>query len=142
MRTPSSRAASTSASTSPVRPAREDVVVVEDGRAARQRELGEARARGGVLGLGVEPRPDRIELAQPGEEIGLLRAGPRERLEQVVVRVDEPGRDDRAGEVDALVGPGRRAAADRRHETVGDHEHPPAVVLACRRRPSSPRTRS
>ena len=45
--------------------AREDVVVVEDGRAARERELGEPGPRGGVLGLGVDPGPHRIELAQP-----------------------------------------------------------------------------
>ncbi len=83
--------------------AREDVVVVEDGRAARERELGEAGARGRVLGLGVDPGPGRIELAQPAEEVGLLRAGTRERLVQVVVGVDEARRDDGAAEVDALV---------------------------------------
>ena len=37
--------------------AREDVVVVEDGRAAGERELGEPRARRRVLGLRVDPRP-------------------------------------------------------------------------------------
>ena len=40
--------------------AREDVVVVEHGRAAGEGELGEARSRRGVLGLGVDPRPDGI----------------------------------------------------------------------------------
>jgi hypothetical protein len=40
-------------------PAREDVVVVEDGRAAGERELREARARGGVLAFGVESAPTR-----------------------------------------------------------------------------------
>ena len=99
MRTPSSRAACSSASTSPLDAAREDVVVVEDGRAARERELGEPGARGGVLHLGVDPRPDRVERAQPGEEVGLLRPGARERLVEVVVRVDEAGRDDGAAEV-------------------------------------------
>ena len=77
IRTPISRAACTSASISPSRPLREHVVVVEDGRAARERELGEAGARGGVLGLGVDPRPDGIQLAQPREEVGLLRPGAR-----------------------------------------------------------------
>ena len=104
--------------------AREDVVVVEDRGAARQRQLGQARARGGVLGLGVDPRPHRIELAQPGEQIGLLRPGPGERLVQVVVRVDEPGRDERAGEVDALVGLGRRApppTASTRPSAITSH---------------------
>ena len=68
---------------------REDVVVVEDGRAARERELGEGRARGGVLGLGVDARPDGIQLAEPREEVGLLRSAARERLVEVVVGVDE-----------------------------------------------------
>ncbi len=49
----------------PLPPAREDVVVVEHRRATGQRELGEPGASGGVLGLGVDARPDRIELAQP-----------------------------------------------------------------------------
>ena len=81
--------------------AREDVVVVEHRRASRQCQLGEARARRGVLRLRVDRRPHRVQLAQPREQVGLLRACPRERLVQVVVRVDEPGRDDGAGEVDA-----------------------------------------
>ena len=42
--------------------AREDVVVVEDGRAAGEHQLGDAGARGGVLGLRVDPRPRRVEL--------------------------------------------------------------------------------
>ena len=84
-------------------PAREDVVMVEHGRAARQGELGEPGARRRVLRLRVDPRPHRIELAQPAEQVGLLRAGARERLVEVVVRVDEARRDDRAVEVDALV---------------------------------------
>ena len=36
-------------------PAREDVVVVEHGRAAREGELGEPGPRGRVLRLGVDP---------------------------------------------------------------------------------------
>ncbi len=83
--------------------AREDVVVVEDSRAARERELGETGPRGRVLGLGVDPGPRRIELAQPAEEVSLLRTGTRERLVQVVMGVDEARRDDVAAEVDALV---------------------------------------
>ena len=41
----------------------EDVVVVEDGAAARERELGEAGARGCVLRLSIDARPRRVELA-------------------------------------------------------------------------------
>ena len=89
MRTPSSAAARSSASTRPDDAAREDVVVVEDGRAAGERELGEAGARGGVEHLVVDPRPDRVERPQPGEEVGVLRPGAREGLVEVVVGVDE-----------------------------------------------------
>ncbi len=115
----------------PARAAREEVVVVEDGRAAGQRELGQPRTSRRVLGLVVEPRPHGIELAQPREEIGLLRPRPRERLEEMVMRVDEARRDDGAGEIDHLVRLRRRTGADRRdHRTVD--EHPPRLVLRAR----------
>jgi hypothetical protein len=42
-------------------------MVVEDGRAAGERELGQTGAGGGVLGLSVDPGPDRVERLQPGE---------------------------------------------------------------------------
>ena len=58
-------------------PGREDVMVVEDRRAAAERQLGEPGARGRVLGLGVHTCPQRVEGLQPGEEVGLLRAGAR-----------------------------------------------------------------
>ena len=128
-RTPSSRAARISASTRPGDAAREDVVVVEDGRAARERELGEAGARGGVEHLLVDPRPDRVERPQPREEVGVLRAGARERLVEVVVRVDEARGDDRAAQV--LGRAGRVPAADLGDEAVLDPE-PAAVVLGAR----------
>ena len=41
----------------PGAPAWEDVVVVEDGGAAGEGELGETRTRGGVLCLGIDQRP-------------------------------------------------------------------------------------
>ena len=111
--------------------AREDVVVVEDGRAAGEHQLRDAGARRRVLRLGVDPRPRRVELDEPLEEGGLLRAGARERLVEVVVRVDEARRDDRAAQRDALVRLRRRAAAGLEHEAVLDQD--PAVrVLGLR----------
>ena len=112
-------------------PAREDVVVVEHGRAAGERELGQSGARGGVLGLGVDPRPHRVELPQPAEEVRLLRPRAGEGLVQVVVRVDEPGRHDGAAELLAGVGLRLRAISDRRYETVLD-QHPAVLVLGPR----------
>jgi hypothetical protein len=103
-------------------------VVVEDGRAPRERELGQPGPRGGVLGLGVDLRPHRVELAQPLEERRLLGPGPRQRLIQVVVGVDEPRGDDRAGQVDPLVGCGRLAVSERLNDTV-PLEQPPVRQL-------------
>ena len=110
---------------------REDVVVVEDGRAAAEHELRQPGAGGRVLGLGVDPRPERVERPQPGEEVGLLRARARQRLVQVVVRVDEPGRDERAAEVLEVLGEGRRAVPDLDDEPVLDQD-PRAVELGAR----------
>ena len=87
--------------------------MIEDGRAPGQRKLGQPRARCRVLGLVVEPRPHGIELPQPGEEIGVLRPPSRERLEEVVMAVDEARRNDGAVEIDHLLGLRRRTVADR-----------------------------
>ena len=111
--------------------AREDVVVIEDGRAAREHQLGDAGACRRVLGLGVDPRPGRVELDEPLEQRRLLGAGARERLVEVVVGVDEAGRDDRAAEPDALVRVRLRSRPDRRDEAVLD-EDPAVLVLGLR----------
>ena len=102
--------------------------MVEDGRAAREHQLGEAGAGGCILRLGVDACPRRVELDEPLEQRCLLRPGPRERLVEVVVRVDEPGRDHGAREIDALVGLGLGGRTDVRHEAVLD-ENPAARVL-------------
>ena len=106
-------------------------MVVEHRRATGERELGEPGARGRVLRLRVDARPDRVELAQPREEVGLLRPRARQRLVEVMVGVHEPGRDDLASEVDALAALGLRACTDVANETVFDEE-PAARVLAPR----------
>ena len=111
--------------------AREDVVVVEDGRAAGEHQLGDAGARRRVLGLGVDPGPGRVELDEPLEQRRLLGPGARERLVEVVVGVDEAGRDDRAAEPGALVRLRLRARPDRCDEAVLD-EDPAVLVLRLR----------
>ena len=105
--------------------AREDVVVVEDRRAARQRQLGQPAACGGVLHLVVDARPAWIERLQPREEIGLLCARARQGLVQVMMRVDEAGRDDCAAEI--LGARGRLARADLGDQPVLDPD--PAVAM-------------
>ena len=85
--------------------------MVEDRRAAGEGELGKPRPRGRVLRVGVQLRPHRVKLAQPLEEVRLLGASACQRLEEVVVRVDETGREDRSAEIDNVVRGRRRAAS-------------------------------
>src|SRR5262249_37785109 len=107
---------------------RKEVVVVEDGRAAGERELREPAPRGRVLRFLVDACPDRVERLQPAEEVLVPRAGPREVLPQMVVRVDQARRDDGAAEVDDLVRVRARAVAGALDEAVLDQE-PAAWVL-------------
>ena len=109
----------------PLLAARKDVVVVERGRAAAEGQRGETGAGGGVLGIAVDPAPERIELAEPAEEVGLLRPRPREGLVEVVVRVDEAGRDECAAQVLERLRGRRIALAHLDDEAVVDED--PAV---------------
>ena len=108
--------------------AREDVMVVEDGRAAGERQLGEPRARGGVLRLRVDPRPHGVQLAEPGEEVGLLRPRAGKGLVEVVMGVDEPRRHDGAADVDSSLVRRLLARPDRLDGRALD-EHPAVGVL-------------
>ena len=104
---------------------RKEIVVVEHRRAAGQHELREPGPGRGVLRLVVDPAPDGKERLQPCEEVGLL--GPRagERLEKVVMDVDEPGRDECSTQVGDTVGCRRLAVADSRDRGAVDED--PAV---------------
>ena len=100
----------------------EDVVVVGDGGAAGQREPRHARGGCRVGDLGVEPAPDRVQRDQPLEQGRVLRVAAGRPLVEVVVGVDETGRDQAAACVDvrrARVG-GRRPVADGQDAVVLD----------------------
>ena len=105
--------------------AREDVVVVGRGRAARARQRGEPGAGGGVDDRVVDVRPDGVERDEPLEQRRLLRIAARRVLVEVVVAVDEPGRGELAAPVDPprpLRHGRRRARADGRDPAVlADH---------------------
>src|SRR6266487_6764371 len=92
--------------------------MVEHRRAAGEGELGEADARGGVFGLLVDGRPDRVESLEPAEEVLLLRPRSREVLPQVVVRVHQPRSHNRSAEILHLIGVGLRACAGVLHKAV------------------------
>ena len=99
---------------------REDVVVVGDGGAAGGREPRETRRGGGVRDLGVEPAPDRVQRDQPFEEGVIGGEAARGPLVEVVMGVDQTGRDQAAGAVDAfvVVAVGCLPRADRRDAVV------------------------
>jgi hypothetical protein len=80
--------------------AREDVVVVHGRGAAGQGEPGEVRGRGGVQLVGAEPGPDRVERGQPAEEGVVRGVAAGDPLVEVVMGVDEPGRDEEPAAVD------------------------------------------
>ena len=71
--------------------------------------------RAAAYSASASTRPTPGRALQPGEEVGLLRPRAGKGLVQVVVRVDEAGRDDGAAEVDRSP-PRRPPAADRRDE--------------------------
>src|ERR1700716_3508232 len=71
-------------------------------RAAAESQLGEADLGGGPLPIGIDRRPDRIEVAQPVEEAALLRADARERLVEMVMGVDQPGERDQSAPIDDI----------------------------------------
>jgi len=108
-------------------------VVVEDRRAPGERELGEPGAGRGVLHLVIDARPCGVERLEPGEEVGLLRAGARQRLVQVVVGVDQARRDHRAAEIlcRCFKIARRVARADVGDQAVLDLD-PAALVLGAR----------
>ena len=117
-RRPSSRAASISSAEQVAGAAREEVVVVGAGRAARARERGQARPRGRVATISASmPRPHRVERrSASSNSVASLGQPARGPLVEVVVAVDE-----------ARAWPGSRAPSMRRR--------PVASRRRARRRP-------
>ena len=106
------------------------VQMVGRGRATRQRQLGQTHPRRDVHRLGVDRRPQRIQRREPPEQrvVGHRRVRPCEVLEDVVVCVDEPRRDEAIGGVDRRRCVGCRSGTDRLDQAVGDRRpsRPPA----------------
>ncbi len=93
--------------------AREQVVVVGAGRAARHRERGQGRPGRVVDDLGVHARPARVERGEPAEEVRVLGQPPCRPLVEVVVAVDQ-ARAWPAGRGRRCAARPRAAAAARR----------------------------
>ena len=115
-----------------------EVQVVGRRRAARQRQLGEPDPRRQVGALRVERPPDRVQRLQPAEQrlVRHRRERPRQVLEQVVVGVHEPRRDEAVGRIDRRVaasGAGPVPTASTRPSVIATQ---PPAQLACARRPS------
>ena len=82
-----------------------DVQVVAAGGAARQQQLGHGNLGGHLHHLRREPGPDRVQPAQPREQLGILHLGngSGERLVHVVVGVHQAGHYQMPTGVDHLV---------------------------------------
>ena len=105
----------------------EDEQMVRGGGAARHQQFGEREADAQPEAVAVQMRaPARIERLQPGKQFLVDRVGMRagQRLEEMVMRVDEAGQHDVAAGVDDLVaGRGRAFAADQLHDfAAGNHQ--------------------
>ncbi len=81
------------ATKSRVHPARVEVEVIRGAGAAGLQELPHGQEGGEVDRLAVDVLPDLVEVDKPVEKLGILHGGQiaGEGLEEVVVRVDEPG---------------------------------------------------
>ena len=110
----------------------EHVVMVGRGRAARKRKHAEGRRRQGMLGVGVDAGPQRVERAQPAEQVLLLCEATCAPLIEVVVAVHEAGGGEAAARVDHPV-PGLRrrwAALADRHDAAALDDEVPLGMLA------------
>ena len=97
-------------------PLREDVVVVRRGRASGEQQLGQREPRRNVELIRRQPRPDRIEGLEPVEQLLAEggAAGARQRLVEVVMRVDQSRQHDVPGGVEGVIaGRGGRGAGDQ-----------------------------
>ena len=92
----------------------EQVKVVAAGGAAAEQQLGHRHLRAHVHHLGCKARPNRVQPAQPAKQLGVLHGGntPGERLEHVVVGVDQARCHQVVPRVDGFVRLGQKL---RRH---------------------------
>ena len=92
-------------------PLGKEIMMIGRRRAAGEHQFGQREPRRESQVLGRQPRPDRIERLQPGKQLLVDRGGmgAGQRLEEVVMGVDEAGQHDMAAGVENRVD-GRRTA--------------------------------
>ena len=92
---------------------RPDVGMIAGGGAARKHQLGNRNLRADMNCLGRHAGPDRVERAQPCEQVGVLRGGDvaRQCLVEVVVRVHQARQHHHVARVDHGVRAGGQARA-------------------------------
>lgn len=118
---------------------RKDIVMIGRRRAAGQHQLGHRHGGGEIKRLRRQPRPDRIERLQPRKQFAVERGrkGARQRLVEMMMRVDEAGQHDMLARVEHP-GDGRRrlrALADRLgNRAVLDHHAALGAVREDRQR--------
>src|ERR1035438_5770975 len=96
--------------------AREQIVMVAGGGASGEQQLRHAGQRRYLGALFIQPCPNRVQGAQPVEElrVGRRSVGAGERLVQMVVRIDQARQGDEVTPVDYAVRfrQARRTASD------------------------------
>ena len=104
------------------------------GRAAGQHEFDERHPDRDAQGLGGHAAPHPLHRDEPGNEL-LAEArgvGARQRLVEVMMRVDEPRQDDMARGVERRLGRnGRRLAARDAFDDLSALDHNSALGIGC-----------
>ena len=108
--------------------ARKDVVMISGERAAGQQQLRHRGPRRDPHDLRVDPRPDRVQGAQPLEKRAVGHIATGRPLVHVIVRIDEPGHGDAVRFVDDLARARRRPGTYLDDHAVA-HVHPAVLDL-------------
>ena len=111
-----------------------EIVMIGRGGAARQHQFGQGEARGEAKLTRLQPRPDRIERHQPGEQFAINRGGvgAGQGLEEMMMRVDEAGQRDVARGVENHLDRRRRLAPARDRLSDAPVLDDEAALGACR----------
>ena len=99
---------------------REEIVMIGGGRAAGEHELGQRHADSDTQRFGRHAVPDALHRDKPGDELLALagRMGARQRLVEMMMRIDEARQHDMARSVEGRVEGRGRALPRGTHSTI------------------------
>ena len=116
----------------------EQVVMVGGGGDARHQQFGQRQPRGQPHSIGRQPRPDGVKRLQPVEQLLVdgLRVGARQRLVEMMVRIDEARQHHVARGIEDLIHGcrGRLSGLEDLRDPPVAHDDPRAVLPQNRQR--------